>query len=157
MDVYAIGEVASKAVIAALREAEKQELRVVAEPDEDVLEFLKDVEGAVEADSYASHQLWFECAADANKFGGQGNKTWEQGRSGTGRVVGTFAGHPVFVSLFKNVVDGKQILFYDATSVIVDHDMVREYIETAIGEAQGFKPDGRDFFTDAQNFHNILR
>lgn len=76
--------------------------------------------------------------------------TWQQENMGHWQKIGECGGHPVCISLFWNVVNGRRVLFYEGTSRVVDYEMIerwaREYAlnpgaETAV----------------AMNFHNVAR
>lgn len=126
--------------------------------DEHLIEFLDGVIGCVEANSFESHQLWSNFHYHAEKLG-YTKLSWVQGMQGTSRVVGTVqvAGEdmPVNVSLNINTINGHKILFYDACSRCVDHDMVRKWLDTVLPDS-AHRADGYINNTDANNFHNVL-
>jgi hypothetical protein len=121
--------------------------------DEEMRKFLEGVIGCVEADGYAQHMLWHQYHHKPHFD--QPPMTWEQGRSGLCEIVGYVADMPVNVSLYVNVVDGHRILFYDAVSRVVDHEMVREWLDKVLPDSAR-RPDGYINNTDATNFSNIL-
>jgi len=62
--------------------------------------------------------------------------------------------HPVCVDFSFAKINGKYVCFYDATSRIVDHQMVENYIK----ENYPVKWDSgsRTAMTDGMNFHHCL-
>lgn len=107
-----------------------------------IAEFLKDVVGVVEANSCESMFLW-------ERHHVQLKKPWVSNLSGYGVTVGELDDHPVHISLLINTVDGKRILFWHATSMVVDYRMIEAWLEAALPEAYNNR-------TDAINFSNIL-
>jgi hypothetical protein len=115
-----------------------------------LLEFLDGVVGVVEATSYEIMCLWHE-------YHEQRKVSWVQGRGGGYLpTIGELDGRPVCVSLFVNTIDGHKILFIDATSQVVDHRMIDEWLKTVL-PATAFQEGGKYInYTNAMNFHNIL-
>jgi len=107
---------------------------------------------AVEATSQEMHGLWLEWSEDAliHGFGSPKSRRvpWEQISLGYGHEIGKFHGHPVFVAISFNVVAGRLIAFYEATSRVVEHDMVRKWTETEFPASRGH--------TNATNFSHAV-
>lgn len=119
--------------------------------------YLANCEGAVEANSYETMCLWKELSVEAKRFGwGNGDYDWVQNNSGCGCGIGEVAGKPVFVSLLTNTINGQEILFYEATSQIVDHEMVEEWLKEALPDKAKYS-GGYVNKTNAMNFTNILK
>lgn len=127
--------------------------------DEDLINFVADVVGVVEASRAEYHFLWNEYHYCAEKLGFT-KLSWESERVGTGREIGTIMSGerelPVYLSLMISVINGQRILFVEPTSTGVDHDMIREWLDNNMPES-AFRDDGRLNMTDADNFHNVLR
>jgi hypothetical protein len=126
-------------------------LRIANPPKAEMDKFLHGVVGAVEANSYESLCLWHEQHERAGK-------TWKQGSGGCMVQVGELADMPVCVSLFVNEVDGHRILFYDATSRVVDSRMVEKWLKENLPLTAFENGDARKRLnvTNAMNFHNVL-
>lgn len=107
-------------------------------------ELAKLVEGstaAVEATSCEYMSIW-ERVTTTSKL------TWESDGMGLLCTIGKLGDRPVCVSIRSAVVDGKKIIFYHATSIVVDHDMVRNWIDLVMSNPK---------HSDATNFWNVLR
>lgn len=132
---------------------ETQEMR-----DEEMQKFLEGVIGAVEADSYSQHMLWSEYHYRPRE--GFDPLTWEQGMSGLMEIIGYLKingeDRPVCLSLFKARVKGELILFYHATSQVVDYRMVDEWLKKNLPPT-AIRENGYPNTTDAMNFYNIFR
>lgn len=74
--------------------------------------------------------------------------TWEQGREGRLCTIGHVNDMPVCVQLTWNFVAGRRVVFYHATSQVVDHRMVDAWVR-----AHAMTPRG--MHTDAMNFHIV--
>lgn len=103
----------------------------------------------VEANDFAQRQLWEEWAIGGN-FKNHfpiTRKRWEDrpviGLQGVGRMDN----FPVVVKLFFHEIDGFCVCFYDACSVVVNHNMVEDWlIKTFPGVRK----------TDANNFGSVM-
>lgn len=119
--------------------------------DHEITDFLAGIIGAVEANSFEQFSLW----QDNNANNGIKELPWIEGGMGLMETVGHIDGRPVCISLMVNTIDGHRILFYYATSEVVDHKMIEEWIEANM-PASALTYDGRVNRTDAMNFHNIF-
>ncbi len=112
--------------------------------DTDATEHLKDVVGFCEANSFETLELW--------KYWNKAVK-WEQEYQGkvyqVGEIIIDGKSFPVNITVFFNKINGKRIAFHDACSLVVDHDMVKDFLKS-------HAPDNT-YMTDAMNFCNILR
>lgn len=112
-------------------------------------EFLASVVGCVEATSYEIMCLW-------NEYHKQRQLSWVPARSGRMPTIGVLDKRPVVLSLLINVVNGHPILFFEATSAVVDHTMVQEWLKLHLPES-ALKSNGEYVKSvDAMNFHNVL-
>jgi hypothetical protein len=117
--------------------------------NEQMTAFLANVIGAVEANSYEKLMLW-----DANTRLTP-PRIWKENNSGLLEVVGRLADMPVCIGLWTAEIDGHKILFYDATSQVVDYRMIDNWLETNLPKT-AFRKDGYVNKTDAMNFRNIF-
>lgn len=95
----------------------------------------------VEATDFEQLTLWCKWSA-GNKAT---NLIWEQDCRGRIETIGKLNKKPVAVCIFWYRIEGVAVGFYEATSVVVDHDMVRNWLEKTYPKAQ---------FTNASNFHH---
>jgi len=100
---------------------------------------LKNVKYAVEANSFEATQLW----SNWNK-----RVEWEDNRSGVGVSVEGRVNS--FVSLLITKINNVEVLFYEATSVLVDHKAVEDWVLLNCPSLT------RRNMNDAQNFHNTV-
>ncbi|AGS81076.1 hypothetical protein [Caulobacter phage Cr30] len=112
----------------------------------EISDFLSDVVGVVECDSYGRMMLWKE---NHERY------KWEESRHGYGPTVGYLADMPVCISIRKVVVDGLPILKIDATSTVVDWRLIDKWLNDNLPKT-AFKSNGYLNKKDAQNFHNVL-
>lgn len=111
--------------------------------------FLKDVIGVVEATSYETSCLWKEYHQGRKK-------TWVQGLGGYLPTIGLLGDRPVVLSLLVNTVDGHPILFMEATSQVVDHQMIEDWLKRHL-PATALKDDGKYVNkVDSNNFDNVF-
>lgn len=120
-------------------------------PDAEMTKFLEGVVGVVEADNYGKHMLWVENSRRDTPL------TWVQNCHGYLLTIGMLDDMPVCISLFTAVIDGHKLLYLEATSTVVDHRMIDDWLKKNLPES-AFQPGG-EFVnsTDAMNFHNIFR
>jgi hypothetical protein len=117
--------------------------------DREMTEFLDGVVGVVEANSFEQHMLWSENRQRTHP------RTWEQLNPGLLETVGVLDGRPVCVSLHKVRVGGHLILFVDATSQVVDHEMIARWMADTMPRS-ALRENGIVNRTDAMNFHNVF-
>lgn len=82
------------------------------------------------------------------------NYRFNQDSSGLWMQIGTFWRQPVTISVLFAELGGAAICFFEATSNVVNHEMVENWIDYQ------FKPrthDDRRAIVDANNFHNAVR
>lgn len=110
----------------------------------------------VEADDFAQFYLWrnhshehLEMNGRADgRFDGPRHK-WEQMNPGYLVTIGKIKKMPVCVSVTWNKIDGYLVAFYEAVSRVVDHDMVRDWINKMTQPGVGH--------CNAMNFHLCLQ
>ncbi len=113
--------------------------------------FLLGAIGVVEVDRYSHHALWAD-----NDRRGDVKLSWSSNSDGLADTAGYLSGFPVVVTLWSAVVDGKKLIFVEPTSRVVDHDLIRTYLEKVMPWSAK-RPNGKLNITDAVNFHNVLR
>lgn len=101
----------------------------------------------VEATSFETHSLWKRDHHDEKII-----KEWEQD-VGNGIKVGKVGKHEVWVSFMFNKLDGQWVCFYNATSQVVDHTLVENWIKKNCPVKTS---DGRWAMCDADNFHHAI-
>lgn len=107
----------------------------------------KDVYGIVEANSFETLTLWQYWNQDKGY-------SWIQNNSGWLVKVGKLADKEVWISPLAHVVKGKKILFVEATSSVVDWEMIEEYLKKNVPSA--IKENGFLRKENAGNFHNLV-
>ena len=112
-----------------------------------VSEYLADIIGVVEATSFEQLCLWERYH---EKY------EWESTRHGYLPAIGSIDSRPIHVSLMTVTVKGHKILFWEATSVVVDHDMIKEWFTKYLPKSAFQSNSEYINSTDAQNFHNIF-
>ena len=103
--------------------------------------------GIVEATNYESLCLWREAM--------QRKESWVTDHSGILETVGRLANRPVCISLLIIEVKGYRILFMEATSQVVDHVMIEDWLKKNI-PSTAFNERGYLNKTDAMNFNNLF-
>lgn len=102
-------------------------------------QILENVDGIVEATRREKSQL----CAEYKLMG----YPWVENLSGIGVTVGHLGNRPIAISLIADVVRGKKILFWEPTSVLVDHDMIDKWFDDHVDCSNT---------ADADNFHNVF-
>lgn len=117
-------------------------------PDE-VKAMLVGVVGVVEATSYEEMCLWHEYTKERAQ-------SWEDARRGWLLEIGRVQGLPVMLSVKVNTINGHRILFIEATSRMVDHNMVEQWLKDNLPDT-AMRP-GSEYVNkvDAMNFHNVF-
>ena len=89
----------------------------------------KDVHGIVEANSFESLELW-------KYWHQEKGYTWVQNNHGWLVKVGEIIkGKEVWISPLAHIVNGRKILFVDATSSVVDWNMIEDYLKENVPSA----------------------
>lgn len=99
----------------------------------------------VEADDYAQQKLW----EDWHK-----KLSWEPSTRGEMIQIGSILDRPIVITLFVHTLQGHKVLFYNATSQLVDHQMVEEWLEKHCNPK--WDNGTRRAHTDANNFHHVI-
>ena len=118
-------------------------------------ELFKDVMFLVEADSYASHNLWVYYFYEPRK-GVIPAKIWEQVSLGHMITIGTMYKRPICISIFYSIIDGKRVMFYEGCSQLVDHLMIENWLKHFTLNSIRWDNGTRWGHCDADNFHHCL-
>lgn len=102
----------------------------------------------VEATSFEQHCLWEFNSIDSPIDSYRRTLKWEQ-LDGYIVTIGYVNNFPVCLSLSWVLLNGKPVMFYDPTSLVVDYAMIESYFIKHF-------PDYYKMRTDAQNFHQCV-
>lgn len=108
----------------------------------------KNVYGIVEANSYETLSLWKEWHLERGY-------TWIQNNCGWLECVGKLGDKEVWISPLAHIVNGRKILFVDATSSVVDWNMIEEYLKEKVPSACTRNGEYLNK-ENAMNFHNLV-
>jgi hypothetical protein len=118
--------------------------------DAELTEFLAGTEGIIEDSSSLATSYIYEKVTERD-----GRDAYKQHGMGLMHTVGEVGDMPVCVSLTYNHIRGHKILFVEATSAVVDHRMVREWIEQ-VAPQSAYDEYGRLNISDANNWPNAI-
>lgn len=108
---------------------------------------LAHVDFVVEATSCETQLLWEKHHREHD---------WASSSSGGyGVTIGKLMDKPVVVTMTFYRIKGYLVGFYEATSVVVDHDMVKAWVERCV-KVVAQSQHSRDRHCDANNFHQCL-
>lgn len=107
----------------------------------------KDVYGIVEATSFEALTLW-------QYYHQEKGYSWIQNNSGWLECIGKLADREVWISPLAHIVNSKKILFVEATSSVVDWDMIEDYLKEHVPSA--IRENGFLRKENAINFHNLI-
>jgi hypothetical protein len=118
---------------------------------------LKKVFFVCEATDFEVHKLWEEYAKDNTMNPGKWNThRWEQ-LGGWLETVGYRYDMPICISVRGVILDGRLVMFWHATSVVVDHRIIDEWLTKEVfafvpkWDNGTRKPD-----TNPMNFHHCI-
>jgi hypothetical protein len=108
-------------------------------------------EYVVEATSTEQYYLWKDASP---------NCKWEQGMSGLAIEVGKLGGplqekRPIVITCQWNRINGMDVLFWEATSRLVDYRMIEEWFKQNCYPYE--HSSGKAAKCDAMNFHSCIR
>lgn len=88
-------------------------------------------------------------------------KEWKQCLSGPLITVGKLDDRPVCISVFVHTIDDERIVFYEATSMVVDHQMIDNWFlehlpDSALKQYNLSQGDRYLNRVDAGNFFNVF-
>ena len=73
---------------------------------------------------------------------------WKEDLSGWGATVGTFGGMPVHISILFATVEGRTVMLWHATSVVVHHEMIKRWLDAYVTAPK--------IRVDADRFHEVV-
>jgi len=118
-------------------------------------ELFKDVVFLVQASHNEYHQLWanhyYEPRREATII-----QSWDQINVGEMIQIGKLDKRPVCISIFYAKLNGKKVAFYEGTSQVVDHKMIRDWLEHFTLKTIRWDNNSRWANCDAMNFHLCL-
>lgn len=94
-----------------------------------VIDYITDTTITVEATRNEQLYLWQEHHKD-------NGIPWTDSRSGYLARVGELDGRPVMISVMRAVVNGQSVLFWHPTSVVVDYDMIADWLRARLPDAE---------------------
>lgn len=122
--------------------------------------YKRDTVFCVEATSHEMHMLWRDFADDrtAREYGPPTKRRvkWEQLNPGSMPTIGTLGKRPICLTIFWARIDGQIVMFYEATSELVDWAKIRAWLDTEYKHVPMWDNSTRKPFCDAQNFHHCL-
>lgn len=117
--------------------------------NDEIAAYISTVDAVCEATSFEQHCLWRENTTERGV-------RWQDAGHGYLATVGHLGEHPVCISLLTAIIQDRIFLFYHATSRVVDHDMVRAWLQENL-PVSAFNNRGDLNHSDATNFWNLVR
>ena len=115
----------------------------------EVAEYFHDVQCVVEATAYERQAL---NELHSNFMG----RSWVEASFGYYPAVGTFGGEQITICVSKAKVNDRMILFYYASSPVVNHDLIDVWLLANLPDAVKKNGGTGIIRTDAANFDNIF-
>lgn len=110
--------------------------------------------------SHEMHILWRDFADDrtAREYGPSNRRRvkWEQLNPGSVPTIGTLGKRPICLTIFWARIDGQVVMFYEATSELVDWAKIQAWLDIEYKHVPMWDNGTRKPFCDAQNFHHCL-
>src|SRR5690348_7087555 len=92
-------------------------------------QMMKETQFVVEATHNESHLLWEKFSTESLYKTELNKYKWDQISPGYMVQVGEFHGFPVNISCFWFRINGVLVMFYEANSRVVDHEMIEKWLE----------------------------
>lgn len=124
---------------------------VYPERDVKLADLMCGVIGIVEATRFEEHCLW----RDSDTRSATSHGEWVESGWGLLQTVGWLDSRPICISLGTATVGGHKVLFWHATSQVVDYVLIDRWFEEMLPQSAR-RPDGLPNRTDAMNFHNVF-
>lgn len=105
---------------------------------ENIQKFFENTYGLIEATDFERFALWKEY---------HGPIAWDTIPTGIITQIGTLDNRPICISLFSAVINNRKIVFWHATSQIVDYYQIENWLDLAAPAARK---------TDANNATTVL-
>lgn len=116
--------------------------------DDSVHKYMENIKGIVEANSNEYLSLWKEYHKE------RGHR-WNDSNGGPLVYVGYVGGQPVCISLRTVIIDDIKVVTYEATSAIVDHDLIDEWFKKYAPKT-AFTDSGYLNKRDSGNIHTVF-
>jgi hypothetical protein len=133
-----------------------------AESDRNQKQWIAETAFLVESTSFEHQVLWEKWSIEAvakKEFitipENRHRVLWEQLSPGFFQQIGKLGKHPVCVEVQFARIAGHVVAFYDATSRVVDHDMVKKWLEETF-KVPKWDSGTRVAQTNASNFHSCV-
>lgn len=117
--------------------------------DEELAEFLDGATAFCQATYEEQYGIWKRFVLEQER-----GPEWRGGIS-FGLTIGYLDDRPIYVVLSPVQFAGHKIIFYEAISQVVDHQLVRTFIETVAPDSAR-SPSGWLNNSDAANFGNLI-
>lgn len=127
-------------------------------PSDELRRFFEGCTGVVEASREERHSIWVKGQLEEKSLYSGPPVLLDLFGLGT-TVAYTILG-PIFVTFNKGTIAGDTILFYEATSITVDHRVVRTWLEAHLPDScfrVDMEPRQQLNHSDATNYTNVLR
>jgi len=105
---------------------------------DDLKEFLSGVKSVVAASPFEYMTLWEKWSKTHD---------WKSDMGGYLVTVGHIGRRPTCISVRSATIGGRKVMFYEATSMLVDHKKIEQWLEKYLGGVHK---------TDADNFHTVI-
>lgn len=118
-------------------------------------QMIVETEFVVEATHEEFMGIWRQFADDAMFLTPMNKYSFEHISMGSGPVIGEFGGMPVAITIFWQIINGVLVAFYEGTSVVVHHGMIRDWVK---GNFPCLKKYGgwRYRYCNVANIHHLL-
>ena len=114
---------------------------------------LSECDSIIEATSEEAFGLWCRYASNSGYVFTASKKdmrrAWQEQSAGFWQEIGRINDRPICVAVQFATIDGRRIAFVEGCSELVDHKMIREWVEAE-------KRDGDVKITNSSNFHNAF-
>ncbi len=116
---------------------------------EEIDALLDGVEAVCSANSFEHLSIWKEYTTERDE------KNWVSNNVGLIFEIATIGDRPTVLSMFTATIEGRKFLFYDGTSMLVDHAAIDNWLNANL-PGSAFRKDGYKNHSDAMNFFNLL-
>lgn len=126
-------------------------------------QLLAETKFVVEATSHESQSWWEKYSDEAQfvprrypdeKIPATNRYKWEQLNPGYAPTIGMFKGFPVVMHMWWFRINGVLVMFYEATSRVVDYDMIEKWLQKNC--APRWCNGSRLAHCNSSNFHHAL-
>lgn len=115
--------------------------------------YFKDVVFLVEATHTEKHFIWEQYYYNPSPKFGRVINSWEDEMMGHCLILGTIDNRPIAVTFYYAKILGKRVMFYEGTSQLVDHEMIKSWLKHFTLDKVRWDGNTRWAHCDAMNFH----